>query len=256
MVTPTGGKYLRRAPRCSHRGLPAVYGRSVGRQHADGYYTGALQSDASVLMNQQSQSETPHFDPLAGFFAAQADRPAGLEAIAADGLTPLQRALLVIDGTVTTFLEAWTLEPVVVTCLWQRPQPLVAADRWLEVPAGATVTERAVLLSGARSRGFFAYAESRINTAVLPAAMRDVLERGVAGLGQILLASGLDTRREGLWYGREQMQSLPEPVAALTDGDFLTRSYRVTAQGRPLMVITERFAWRPIAVPVVTPPSD
>lgn len=209
-------------------------------------------------MTQQSQPEPECFDPVAGFFLAQADRPAGLESIIAAELTPLQRALLVIDGTVTTFLEAWALEPVVVTCLWQRPQRLAVPDRWLDLPAGATVTERAVLLSGARSRGFFAYAESRINADGLPATMRGALEAGVVGLGQILLGSGLDSRREGLWCGREQIKSLPEPVAALTDGDFLTRSYRVTARGRPLMVITERFAWRPIAVPVLGArlPSD
>ncbi len=201
-------------------------------------------------MTQLSKPGPERFDPVAGFFLAQADRPANLESIIAAELTPLQRALLVIDGTVTTFLEAWALEPVVVTRLWQRPQKLAVPDRWLNVPAGATVTERAVLLSGARSRGFFAFAESRINVDCMSATMRGTLEAGVIGLGHILLASGLDSRREGLWYGREQMNSLPEPVAALTDGDFLTRSYRVIAQGQPLMIITERFAWRPIAVPV------
>lgn len=216
--------------------------------------------DASAPMNHQSQSAPECFDPFAGFFLAQAERPAGLEAVIAAELTPLQRALLVIDGTVTTFLEAWVLEPVLVTRLWQRPHTLAAPDRWLELPAGATLTERAVLLSGARSRGFFAFAESRINAGRLPATMRTALETGAAGLGQILLASGLETRREGLWCGRERLQSLPAPVAALTDGDFLTRSYRVTVGGLPLMQITERFAWRPIAVPVAAPgtrlPSD
>jgi chorismate-pyruvate lyase len=211
-------------------------------------------------MNQQSQSDPERFDPFAGFFLAQAERPAGIEAVIAAELTPLQRALLVIDGTVTTFLEAWVLEPVLVTRLWQRPHTLSTPDRWLEMPAGSTLTERAVLLSGARSRGFFAFAESRINAGRLPAKMRAALEAGAAGLGQILLASGLESRREGLWCGREHLRSLPEPVAALTDGDFLTRSYRVTVGGLPLMQITERFAWRPIAVPVAAPgarlPSD
>ena len=211
-------------------------------------------------MQRQSQSDPECFDPFAGFFLAQAERPAGLEAVIAAELTPLQRALLVIDGTVTTFLEAWVLEPVLVTRLWQRPHTLAAPDRWLELPAGATLTQRAVLLSGARSGGFFAFAESRINTGRLPAQMRTALEAGAAGLGQILLASGLESRREGLWCGREHLRSLPEPVAALTDGDFLTRSYRVTVGGLPLMQITERFAWRPIAVPVAAPgamlPSD
>lgn len=204
-------------------------------------------------MKQQSQSEPECFDPVAAFFLAQADRPGSLDSIIAAELTPLQRALLVIDGTVTTFLEAWALEPVAVTRVWQHVQKLAAPDRWLDLPAGAKVTERAVLLSGARSRSFFAFAESRINTDHLSATMCDALEAGTAGLGQILLASGLDSRREGLWCGREQMKSLPAAVAALTDGDFLTRSYRVTTGGRPFMLITERFAWRPIAVPVPAP---
>ena len=72
------------------------------------------------------------------------------------------------------------------------------------------------------------------NAGRLPATMRTALEAGAAGLGQILLASGLESRREGLWCGREHLRSLPAPVAALTDGDFLTRSYRVTVGGLPL----------------------
>ena len=100
-------------------------------------------------MNQQSQSEPERFDPVAGFFLAQADRPAGLEPVIAAELTPLQRALLVIDGTVTTFLEAWALEPVAVTRLWQRPHKLAAPDRWLE-SAGRRDGDRA---GGVAERG-------------------------------------------------------------------------------------------------------
>ena len=78
-------------------------------------------------MQRQSQSDPECFDPFAGFFLAQAERPAGLEAVIAAELTPLQRALLVIDGTVTTFLEAWVLEPVLVTRLWQRPRTMLSS---------------------------------------------------------------------------------------------------------------------------------
>ncbi len=204
-------------------------------------------------MTQQLQPDPKRFDPLAGFFLAQADRPAHISAVLAAELTPLQRALLVIDGTVTSFLEAWALEPVAVTRLWQGAQKLTAPDCWLALETGSTVIERAVLLSGARSRGFFVFAESRINVDCLPAGMLGPLEAGEVGLGQLLLASGLDSRREGLWYGREQLKTLPEPVAAVSDGDFLTRTYRVSTRGRPLMLITERFAWRPSAVPVTAP---
>ncbi len=54
---------------------------------------------------------------------------------------------------------------------------------------------------------------------------------------------GFESRREGLWYGRERPATLPPAVAALTPPDFLTRTYRVSAASQPLMVITERFPW-------------
>ena len=43
------------------------------------------------------------FDPLSDLLVAQVDKPAHLKAINLRTLTPYQRALLTIDGTVTTF---------------------------------------------------------------------------------------------------------------------------------------------------------
>jgi chorismate-pyruvate lyase len=158
-------------------------------------------------------------------------------------LSPLQRGLLVVDGTVTTFLEAWALEPILVTRLWQRASRLESADPWLCAHAGDGVLDRAVLLTGARSRRCFAFAESRILVERLPAAMRRDLDLGTAGLGQILLRSSLESRREGLWYGRERGRPVPPQVAALACDDFLVRTYRVSTGGQPLMMITERFPY-------------
>lgn len=189
--------------------------------------------------------ENGPFDPAAGLFVAQARRPAGLEPVDPAALSPQQRALLVIDGTVTTFLEAWALEPIVVSRLWQRSATLRAAEYWLDARAGDPVIERAVLLAGRRTGRFFAFAESLICPDRLPAALADTLATGDASLGQLLLTPGFDSRREGLWYGRERLQVLPQAVAAVTAGDFLTRSYRVTAAGRPLMIISERFPFTP-----------
>jgi len=188
------------------------------------------------------------FDPAARLFLAQEERPEGLEAVHPEELSPLQRSLLVIDGTVTTFLSAWALEPVLVQPMSQRTAPLPrsadpAATAWLEAPAGTPVLERAVLLVGGHSQRLFAFAESVICTERLPAALRDGLLSGGLSLGQLLLLPGFESRREGLWYGRERPASLPAPVAALTAPDFLTRTYRVSAGSQPLMLITERFPW-------------
>jgi len=44
-----------------------------------------------------------------------------------------------------------------------------------------------------------------------------------------------------LWFGRERLAEAPDRVASACDGDFLSRTYRVIADGRPLMMVTERF---------------
>ena len=190
----------------------------------------------------------------APFFAHQSERPAQLAPIRATELSPLQRGLLVIDGTVTTFLEAWALEPIAVTPLWQRRRVLEAPDRWLDAAADTVVVDRAVILTGVRSGAFFAFAESMLCIDRLPPPMRTALESGSGSLGQALLTPGHDSRREGLWFGRERLEALPPAVAARTDATFLSRTYRVTAGGVTLMLITERFPWRPMAVPTGTGP--
>jgi hypothetical protein len=48
------------------------------------------------------------FTPMSDLFVAQFTRPKHLEQINLRSLTPFQRALLVLDGTVTKFIEAYT----------------------------------------------------------------------------------------------------------------------------------------------------
>lgn len=188
-------------------------------------------------------SEFPSFDPTASLYRASC--PAGVEPVDAAALPACQRALLVADGTVTRFLEAWALEPVRVQRLSQgEGTPSRVEAQWLELAGQpATAIERSVLLTGRRSGQFFLYASSLILPARLPAAMRRELDSSAEGLGQIIATGGLESRREGLWFGREHLATLPEPVAALWDGTFLTRCYRLLAGGRPAMLITERFPW-------------
>jgi len=188
------------------------------------------------------------FDPAAGLFLAQDLRPAHISSVRPDELSPLMRTLLVIDGTVTTFLSAWALEPVTVQPFSQRATtlPVVglsSAGSWLEASAGSAVLERSVVLAGAQSRRLLCFAESLICTERLPPDLRNGLLSGGLSLGQLLRMPGIESRREGLWYGREHLAVLPSAVAALTGPDFLTRSYRVSAGSQPLMLITERFPW-------------
>ena len=185
--------------------------------------------------------EPAGFDPAAGVFIALLARPPELGPVDLVALSPFQRGLLVIDGTVTKFIEAYALEPVEVVRLAQGEAHLRMADRWLDLPASAPVIRRRVMLRGRRTGRFFVWADSLIAAERLAPAMRQALEREGGGLGRILVDTGAETRREGLWYGRERRADAPREVAAAWQGDYLTRSYRVLAGARPMMLITERF---------------
>ena len=78
------------------------------------------------------------YNPLDGVMLAQASRPPVLEALDLQALSPFQRALLVLDGTVTKFIEAYTLEPLEIIRLAQDQHKLSHADPWLEVPQDTT----------------------------------------------------------------------------------------------------------------------
>ena len=62
--------------------------------------------------------------------------PAGVSGVNLRALTPFQRALLVIDGTVTKFIEAYVMEPVKVRILGNDWHRLSAGHTWLEADAG------------------------------------------------------------------------------------------------------------------------
>lgn len=173
---------------------------------------------------------------------AQFAKPAQMGSVNLRALTPFQRALLVIDGTVTKFIEAYTMEPVETLRLAQEHRQLSADQPWLEAAAGTQVIARSVLLRGEYSRTVYAYALSLIAPDRLPTEMsRQLLAEPGGSLGRMLQDSRLETRREVLWYGREPAPDLPSDVRALVGGEVISRTYRVLAGGRPMMLINERF---------------
>ena len=192
-----------------------------------------------------SESRAP-FDPVARLFIAMDQRPESLAPVSVCALSPFQRALLVIDGTVTTFIEAYASEPVSIVRIDQYPGHAQGDARWLACEPAEAVIRRRTLLRGAVSDTLYAYATSVIVPARLSSRMRTGLEAEPEGLGKILLDSGLETRREGLWYGQEELTDLPAALD-LPVMQCLSRSYRVFAGGLPLMLITERF---PLSPPV------
>ena len=181
------------------------------------------------------------FDPLQELLLDPTIRPERVSPVNLRALSAFQRALLVIDGTVTKFIEAYQMEPVDVSRLSQRPSVLPAEDIRLEAGAGESVIVREVLLTGRFSRTVYAYAISLLVPGRLPEQLTGALDIDGTSLGRVLLGQRLETRREVLWFGREQLDDLPEAVRHHTGDEFVSRTYRIIAGGLPIILISEKF---------------
>lgn len=194
-----------------------------------------------IAIHEHNPAGKDGFDPLEDFFTAQQAMPDNWSKINLRTLTPFQRALLVIDGTVTKFIEAYMMEPVDVIRLFQEQRSLSVDRAWLEASKGTEVIARQVLLRGQYSHKLYAYAVSLIVPGRLGYAEKQDLEMDGEGLGRILLNSRLENRREVLWYGRERAWKLPDAISHLNGTEFISRVYRIIAGGRPIMLINEKF---------------
>ena len=182
----------------------------------------------------------PVFDPASDLFVAQFGRPSDLQPVNMRALSPFHRALLVIDGTVTTFLEAYTLEPIEVVRLGQAVQPLAEANPWLDLERGADVLARHVRLEGRYTHRLYAHATSLIALDRLPPDIASGLDVEGGGLGRILNSAKAENRREILWYGRERNHPI-ERSGAGSLREFIVRTYRIIQGGQPIMLISEKF---------------
>jgi chorismate-pyruvate lyase len=155
-----------------------------------------------------------------------------------ESLPPFLRTLLVADGTVTKSLEAFFWEQVAVENLGQAPLCLAHSVPALELPAGATVLERRVRLMGMESGREFAQAHSLIKLEALPTHLREDLQQGRIGIGELLRERGLETYREILDVG--QSEAMPGAIAG-EKLDAIYRTYRILIQHQPAILITETF---------------
>ena len=177
-------------------------------------------------------------------FVAQFAKPSDLEEMNLSQLTPFQRALLVIDGTVTQFIEAYTFSPVEVVLLHQEIQTLSTDHVWLDADKGTKIIDRQVVLQteqkAAQQPTIHAYATSIIVLDRIPQIIRGGLTLNGQGLGQLLQRSGLESRRDLLWWGLKRAKDLPKALAHLEGKPFLSRTYRIVADGQPIMLINEQ----------------
>ncbi len=182
---------------------------------------------------------------MKSLFIAQDEKPSTLKEINFARLTPFQRGLIVTDGTVTRFIEAYIFAPVEVVLLQQKKQTLFTENKWLQLSAGEEVISRQITLQTHQETEsppiIHTYADSLIALKRLPKSILEGLESNKYGLGKLLQRSGLETRRELLWCGIETLKNLPLAITHLENQTFISRAYLILANQEPLMLINEKF---------------
>ncbi len=160
-----------------------------------------------------------------------------LDLIAGDAnLSPLQKVLLITDGTVTQLLEVCTGEKMRVEKLRQHSPSQVPG--LLALGPDEKAMSRTILLRG--SRRAYLFAHSWLVPERMPAPVREALLTNTAPLGHIWHAHRLEEFREIIEFGHEENREVSELLEC--DRHLLSRSYLVFTGGRPVAHITEKIS--------------
>jgi chorismate-pyruvate lyase len=111
------------------------------------------------------------------------------------------------------------------------------------------VLRRTVLLQGADSGRNFLYASSFMVPERLPQPVIDGLLRTDTPVGTLLMQDRVETFREVLSVEREPAASCAAHFGIDPGDDMVSRTYRVCARQRPIMLITEKFPATTFAPP-------
>jgi chorismate-pyruvate lyase len=150
------------------------------------------------------------------------------------------RILVATNGTLTRVLEVITGEEIAVEIIDQRTHPTSLDFPEFRGPAIGSVVQRRIRLVGERSGTPYVAAESLIAEDDLPTDVRRILAETERPIGEVMLASGMETFKEAaeVWlanvpYWARADDKRGAPVVA--------RRYRTIAANVPIMSITEYF---------------
>lgn len=158
------------------------------------------------------------------------------------GLSDVERILLVSDGTFTYQLEAFVREPIGVEILSNELVPLSAGDaQLLQCREGGQVWDRRTLLRGKKTGTAYCYATSVINDEGLDPDFRRELRATQSGIGHLMAKYRMGTFRELLTYHIDAGPDYARHLPHFRDAAFLSRTYRIIFERRPIMLITENM---------------
>ncbi|HEY5933186.1 MAG TPA: chorismate pyruvate-lyase family protein [Kofleriaceae bacterium] len=157
------------------------------------------------------------------------------------------RIILCTDGTVTDILEAYHRERMTVVTLHQDVVPAQDLSRaqltalGLDATPASEVLKREILLRGEVSESCHLHATSVIVLDRLSEPVRQGLLDKKQPIGHLLLEQRIATFKEIIDCHRDPAGALATHFAISDRAPMLSRTYVISVEARPLMMITEKF---------------
>src|SRR5581483_2223275 len=217
-------------PQCRHKGAARreLVRRSSLFRHQPDYTAGPARYNESSGAGARGENRNM------GFLAQ-------LDGFDPGSLDPLQRILLVTDGTLTDTLEAAFWEPIGLRKIALQIVPARQPVEDLDLAPGELVLDRKIVLYGETTGKPYIYAESQLALGRLPPGFRDELMRSDTPMGRLWSEYRLETWKELLHVGRHAADQIAPHLHIRPETECLLRRYRLISGGRPLMVIQEQF---------------
>lgn len=156
-------------------------------------------------------------------------------------LSPLQRIILIYNGTLTKLLENLIDEQIVVIKHYEQIETNELEIPFLDLPAGQSIVHRKVFLQGQSSGINWLYAEAIIVLDRLhPLFYKDLLDSD-APIGKLWIKYRIETFKELLEPFEEAADKLAIHFGIKSDDKLFGRTYRVFSQQQPIMMLTEKF---------------
>lgn len=180
---------------------------------------------------------------LARHFHSPEDRPEHLDPLDPEALSPLQRLLLINDGTLLPALEALGGERARIELLDQGgPADAALAAVPLDPPPGEEPVRRRALIHSSVLDPH-GCAESALVPSRLPTEFGELAASLPGGIGEALATCGLEHRRELLWFGAGEG---PPWAPELAGASLIVRAYRIVVNGEPAAGVVEGFPAAPV----------
>ncbi len=156
-------------------------------------------------------------------------------------LSPLQRIILIYNGTLTKLLENLLNEQLTVIKSYENVETNEEAIPYLELPAKQSIISRKICLQGQDSGINWLYAESIIIPERLPPLFRQELLESQIPIGKLWSKHRVETFKELLPPFEEPAEQLALYFKVESEHRLLGRTYRVFSQQQPIMMLTEKF---------------